>query len=120
MPRLLIPTARPLLTVLVSCLAGCADYSPKPVAPEKSLRALEARRLDDSAVLERLSRQNIVAPDRAAAWGRAQLLVAALNLNPRVAEARAVLAQSVAAQKTARELQNPTLSLSSEYDLTRA
>lgn len=53
-------------------------------------------------------------------WGRAQLLIAALKLNPRVAEARAVLAQSRAGLRTARELQNPVIGLATEYDLTRA
>src|SRR5690242_15916769 len=89
------------------CVAGCAHYMPKPLEPASSLRALETRRLDDAAAVDKQ-------------WGRRQLLVAALDLNPKVAEARAVLAQSVVAGKTARELQNPTLSLASEYDVTRA
>jgi outer membrane protein TolC len=99
---------------------GCAHYTARPLEPAKSLQSLEARRLDDPAVLEHLRAANIAQPEGAKGWGRAQLLVAALNLNPNVAEARALLAQSLAAGKTARELQNPTLSLSSEYDLTRA
>jgi outer membrane protein, heavy metal efflux system len=100
--------------------AGCAHYAARPLEPAKSLHALEARRLDDPAVLERIRAGNIQPPEAGKGWGRAQLLVAAMNLNPKVGEARAVLAQSVAAGRTARELQNPTLSLSSEYDVTRA
>jgi outer membrane protein TolC len=99
---------------------GCAHYTAKPLEPVKSLQALEARRLDDPAVLEQVRAGNIPQPDGGKGWGRAQLLVAALNLNPNVAEARALLARSLAAGRTARELQNPALSLSSEYDLTRA
>ncbi len=53
-------------------------------------------------------------------WGRADLLVAALELSPPLAEARASLKLSQAGMKTARALQNPTISLSSEYDLARA
>jgi cobalt-zinc-cadmium efflux system outer membrane protein len=103
MPRLVEVLFRKALPAAMICIAGCAHYTPQPLQPEKSLRALEARRLDADKE-----------------WGRAQLLVAALDLNPEVAEARAVLAQTTASVKTAGELQNPAVSLSSEYDLTRA
>lgn len=121
MPRFRAARSRctPFLSALL-CIAGCAHYTPKPLEPAKSLQALQARRLDDPAVLERLRALNISEPSDDKHWGRTQLLIAALNLNPKVAEARAVLAQSVAAGTTARELENPAVSLSSEYDLTRA
>jgi outer membrane protein TolC len=54
------------------------------------------------------------------AWDRAQLLIAALELNPTLREARAALAQTRAGLHTARELQNPGVSLSSDYDLSKA
>jgi outer membrane protein TolC len=53
-------------------------------------------------------------------WNRAELLVAALELNPAVGEARAQLQQATAGVRTAQALQNPTLSLASEYDLSRS
>jgi cobalt-zinc-cadmium efflux system outer membrane protein len=120
MPRLPKRIAGPLFTAVMACGSGCAHYAPEPLSVEKSLHTLESRQLDDPAVLGRLREQNVAEQAPGPSWGRAQLLVAALNLNPRVAEARAVLSQSLAAQKTAAALQNPTVSLSSEYDLTRA
>jgi outer membrane protein TolC len=47
-------------------------------------------------------------------------LLAAVDLKPSRAEARAQLEQAAASLKTARALQNPTLSLATEYDLSRA
>jgi outer membrane protein TolC len=106
-----------LVTLLVigSC-GGCAHYAPKPLAPERSLAQLEQRRLTDPAVLNVVRERT----GGSESWGRAQLLVAALELNPAVREARATLAQTQAGLRTARALQNPTISLASEYDLTRA
>jgi outer membrane protein TolC len=104
-------------------VAGCAHYTPKPLSPERSLQALESRRLTDEAVLNAVrARTGANAEPGAApmAWDRGELLVAALELNPTLSEARAALAQSRAGLRTAHELQNPTASLSSEYDLSKA
>src|SRR3954465_29652 len=89
--------------VALSALAGCAHYSPKPLAPEQTLREFESRRLTPGRRLD-----------------RAELLLAAMELNPGLAEARAQLGQAAASLKTARAIQNPTLSLATEYDLSRA
>ena len=116
MPTVTRPTLALASLLLVGLCAGCAHYAPKPLAPERSLAELEQRRLTDPVVMNAVR-------DRTggnASWGRAQLLVAALELNPSVREARATFAQGKAGLRTARELQNPTISLSSEYDLTRA
>ena len=108
MRRSLTPPAFRLPAVLAHLFvlgcAGCAHYAPKPLAPERSLHELETRRLDPSVT----------------SWGRGELLVAALELNPALREARATLAQTQAGIRTARALQNPTVSLANEYDLTRA
>src|SRR4051812_34291654 len=96
------------LVAALGVLAGCAHYAPQPLAPEQTLRTLESRRLTAKA------------PDAAHRWDRAELLLAALELNPGLAEARAQLAQATASVKTARAMQNPTLSLATEYDLSRA
>jgi outer membrane protein TolC len=106
----------PASLLAIALCAGCAHYTPKPLAPERSLAELEQRRLTDPAVLR-------VVHERAGAsesWGRAQLLVAALELNPTVREARATLAQTQAGLRSARALQNPTISLANEYDVIRA
>jgi outer membrane protein TolC len=86
---------------------------------------LQGRRLTDPPVLAavRAAIPAAASADGASIplkWGRGELLIAATQLSPALREARATFAQSRAAQVTARELQNPTASLASEYDLTRA
>ena len=101
-------------------MAGCAHYVPKPLAPEQTLHTLESRRLSDPELL-RLIREKTGREEAAALhWDRAELLLAAMELNPSLSEARAQLDQATASLKTARAIQNPTLSLATEYDLSRA
>ncbi|MEJ0036005.1 MAG: TolC family protein [Gammaproteobacteria bacterium] len=107
----------------LGALTGCAHYEPKPLVPAQTLRAFESRRLTEPELLrhirEKTGRSESEAP-AALRWGRAELLVAAMDLNPTLAEARARLEQVTASLKTARAIQNPTLSLATEYDLSRA
>src|SRR5690349_6503774 len=84
-------------------LAGCAHYEPKPLMPEHTLQALEARRLTDPELLGRIREKTgragagISAAEPAAIhWDRAELLLAAMELNPGLAEARAQLEQATA------------------------
>jgi outer membrane protein TolC len=106
----------------LGALVGCAHYVAKPLQPEQTLQALESRRLTEPELLCHL-RERTGRPESEGAaplrWDRAQLLVAAMELNPGLAEARALLGQSTAGLKTARAIQNPTLSLATEYDLSR-
>jgi outer membrane protein TolC len=97
-------------------LVGCAHYEPKPFAPAETLRQLQSRRLTDEAVVARVQ----AATASPITWDRAQLLVAALELNPALAEARAQLEQAAAGVVTAQAIENPAVSLSAEYDLSRA
>lgn len=115
-----IPRALYLMCALI---VGCAHYAPKPLSPERTLQTLQSRRLTDEAVLAAVRTRTgdrSAPPGAPLAWDRAELLVAALELNPTLGEARAALAQTRAGLRTARELQNPTVGLSSEYDVTRA
>jgi outer membrane protein TolC len=103
-------------------LGGCAHYTPKPVLPERTLQQLQARRLTDPDVLAavRSATPGVAPGEPLQTWDRAQVLVAALQLNPGLSQARAQLTQATAGVKTARAIQNPTVSLASEYDLSRA
>ena len=113
---------RPVVLASIA-LAGCAHYVPKPLVPEQTLQSLQSRSLTDAELLnhirERLGRSESDAQP-ALRWGRAELFIAAMDLNPSLAEARAQLEQASASLKTARTIQNPTLSLATEYDLSRA
>lgn len=98
-------------------LGGCATYRPAPVDPAATRLQWQARRLDDPALAARL-RPWLPARDHGQwppqDYGRAELLLAALALNPDLAEARGHLAEASAAVRTAKALPNPTLSLALE------
>ena len=98
-------------------LGGCATYRPAPVDPAATRAQWQARRLDDPALAARL-RPWLPARDHGqwppARYGRTELVLAALALNPDVAEARAHLAEASAAVRTAGSRPNPTLGLALE------
>ena len=98
-------------------LGGCVTYRPAPVDPAATRAQWQARRLDDPALAARL-RPWLPAGDHGqwppAGYGRAELLLAALVLNPDLAEARAHLAEASAAVDTAGARANPTLGLALE------
>jgi outer membrane protein TolC len=98
-------------------LGGCATYRPAPVDPVVTRAQWQARRLDDPGLAARL-RPWLPARDHGqwppARYGRAELLLAALALNPDLAEARAHLTEASAAADTARARANPTLGLALE------
>ena len=101
-----------LALLAVSALAACANTpTPAPADASSSAAAYAARRLDDR--LRGL-------PSAADGWNRAQWLSAALQLNPRLAEARARIAVSLAAERTAAQRPNPTMNLFGEYVETAA
>lgn len=107
----------PLVLGLVFVLGGCATYRARPIDPSVTHAHWQSRRLDDPALSKRLH-ELLPARDHGhwppPAYGRAELLLVALELNPRLAEARAALAESSAAVTSARALPNPTVSLALE------
>jgi outer membrane protein TolC len=110
--RLALPGA-----LALAMLAGCAHYQPKPIDPAATNAQWQARRLDDPALAEQL-RPYLAESDRGlwppASYGRGELLLAALALNPDLAEARVHLAEADAAVRTAKALPNPTVSFALE------
>jgi outer membrane protein TolC len=101
-----------LALLAVSALAACAHTpTPAPADASSSAAAYAARRLDDR--LRDL-------PSAADGWNRAQWLSAALQLNPQLAEVRARIAMSLAAERTAAQRPNPTMNLFGEYVETTA
>ena len=101
-----------LATLPVAVLAACATApGPAPVDPSKTAAAFNARRLDQLAP---------DLPSPSLGWDRAQWLSAALQLNPQLAEARARVAATAAAERTAAQRANPTMNLFAEYVSTAA
>jgi outer membrane protein, heavy metal efflux system len=95
-----------LLALAVAALCACVS-APPPAAlePAATLQGFSARRLQDVPALP--------APERG--WDRGQWLTAALQLNPQLAQERAEVMATAAAEATARERPNPTLELFAEY-----
>ena len=101
---------------VVLVLAGCAHYQARPIDPAVTAAQWQARRLDDPMLAERLApvlreAQLDWPPAR---YGSGELLLAALVLNPDLAEARAHLAEADAAVRTAKAWPNPSVNLALE------
>ena len=101
------PTQAVLVLMPVLALSACVSgLPPAPLSPAASAAAFEARRL------EQLGPE---LPPPSVGWDRAQWLKAALQLNPQLAEARARVVTSAAAERTAAQHTNPTMNLFTEY-----
>jgi cobalt-zinc-cadmium efflux system outer membrane protein len=97
---------------LAILLSACASAPPAPLDPESSAHRLEARSLDDPRVAAALARTGL---STASGWTLDSLTVAAWALRPEIAVAAADVAIAAAAERTAAELPNPTLSLDPAY-----
>jgi cobalt-zinc-cadmium efflux system outer membrane protein len=98
---------RLLAALSVTLLAACATApAPAPINPSTTAVAFGTRRLEQLAP---------DLPSPALGWDRAQWLSAALQLNPQLAEARARVLATAAAERTAAQRANPTVNLFAEY-----
>lgn len=86
-------------------LAACAtqSYAPQPLAPADSAEAFRARTLNDAGL------------GAVEVWGLPQLTQAALRLHPDIELARAQWRAAQAAETTAGQKPNPTISGSGEH-----
>jgi outer membrane protein TolC len=106
------PTAACLLVLF----SGCAGYRSLELKPVETQHAFESRTLTDPRVLDRVN--TLVPADRdSLRWSTAELLIAANEYNPALAETRMRLNETAAGLTTARAIPNPSVSLGSEYDL---
>ena len=111
------PLRAPVALAALLALTACASYQPAPIDPAASATQFIARRLDGPDLRDRVA---ALIPEAAAtwppkAWNRAQLLAAALVLNPDVGVARAQVDAALAHEITAGQRPNPELSLQTEY-----
>jgi outer membrane protein TolC len=103
----------------VALLASCASYRPLELKPAAAQQDFEMRTLSDPRVTNRV--EALLPPDQKKfRWGTAELLIAANEFNPALAEAKTHLTETTAALTTAHAIANPTVSLGSEYDLKQA
>ncbi|HQT61028.1 TolC family protein [Acidiphilium sp.] len=102
---------------LLLALAGCARYRPAPIDPAATAAALTARRLDQPGLV-RFLRAMSVAPDRG--FGLRALTLVAVYERPGLKLATAEAGAAAAGAVLARQVPNPTLSLSPTFNATQA
>ena len=117
MPRLSYKTAA--LFLLATGLAGCASYVPRPLSPQATAAAFEARSLSDPGlaryVQAHLPRTEPPTPSRA--WDLDRLTLAALYYHPDLDVARAQEHVAAAGVQVSRQQPNPSLGFTPEYNL---
>ncbi|MEQ2008244.1 MAG: TolC family protein [Limisphaerales bacterium] len=111
--------------LLVVGFTGCATYEPKPLAPEKTAAAFDARRLDAPELRlfleQQLGRELKEWPlKHPEAWSLEKLTLTAYFHNPELAVARARWQTTQAAELTAGARPNPTLSASPTFNFDAA
>ncbi len=97
-----------LFLFIVLFAGGCATYRAKPLEPARTASAFEARALTDPGLQKFVGKL----PD---VWDLDSLTLAALYYQPELDVARAQWKEAQAAQRTAGERPNPTLSLGPEW-----
>jgi len=112
--------ARPLapLLLLVAVWPGaCVRYAPRPLDIAAAAERFATRSLDAPGVQAAVAtaRPEHEAPWPPTRWDRADLLLAAVALNPDLAVERATLAAALAGSTAARARPEPTVGLLSEY-----
>lgn len=111
-----------LWIVIVVSLAGCATFQPKPISPDKTATAFEARTLD-SAGLKKFLETNLrheIAPWPPKAWSFPVLTLVAFYYHPDLDVARAQWGVASAGIVTAGGRPNPSVGLAPQYDANAA
>lgn len=100
---------------LAAGLTACASYHPKPLKPDASLAALNARRLDDANLINQLRAHY---PQRSwppVHWDLDSLTLAAAEIHPDMAEAQTELHIAEVALDAAGVHPNPQLNLTGQH-----
>jgi outer membrane protein, heavy metal efflux system len=100
----------------IGLLAGCAHFEPRPISPETSAANFEARSLTNEPLRVFLETNHVVTEWPSRRWDLNALTFVAFYYQPSLAEARAQLASVRAAEITAGERPNPSVTFSPTYD----
>jgi outer membrane protein, heavy metal efflux system len=109
-----------VLFVVFALLAACARFEPRPIAPDVTAAAFEARSLSD-ADLKRFLETHLkreLRPWPAKTWDMMMLTLTALYYHPDMDLARARWAVAEAAVITAGQRPNPTVGMSATHVFT--
>lgn len=105
-----------LLLLGAGLISGCAHFQPRPLSPVTSAATFEARSLSDPGLREFLTANHVTAPSPGKRWDLKALTLAAIYYQPALAEARGQLLAAQAAQITAGQRPNPSISLTPTHD----
>lgn len=99
-------------------LAGCARFKSEPISAETTAARFEARSLTNENLGAFLETNHVVAEWPCRSWDLDALTFVAFYYQPSLAEARAQLASVRAAEITAGQRPNPSISVTPTYDTT--
>lgn len=97
-------------------LAGCAQFHPKPISAEKNVELFDSRSLTNGGLRAFFETNHTALPGANDSWDLKQLTLVAFYYQPSLAEARAQLLAAQAAEVTAGERPNPSVSVTPGYD----
>ncbi len=97
-------------------LSGCAAYRPQPISPEKTASDFDARSLTNDKLRLFLETNRVAGPWPRQSWDLRALTLVAFYYQPAFAEARATWASAQAAEITAGERPNPSITVTPAYD----
>ncbi|HEY1790655.1 MAG TPA: TolC family protein, partial [Verrucomicrobiae bacterium] len=97
-------------------LSGCAVYRPRPISPEKTASEFDARTLTDEGLRTFLETNQVVGQWPRQSWDLKTLTLVAFYYQPVFAEARATWLAAQAAEITAGERPNPSITVTPSYD----
>lgn len=108
---------RCLVVILLGIVAGCVSYKPAPISPVKTEAAFRSRSVDDPGLRDFVAKN---ATNLAAHWPPPEFDLEALTLvafyfHPDMELARVRVAESSAAEITAGQRPNPTVSFAPQY-----
>lgn len=100
----------------IALLAGCAHFKPEPISPENTADAFDARSLTNENLRAFLETNHVVSEWPCPIWNLNALTYVAFYYQPAIAEARAEFDSACAAEVTAGERPNPSVSATPTYD----
>jgi cobalt-zinc-cadmium efflux system outer membrane protein len=103
---------------IIALLAGCAPFQPQPISAERTVADFDTRSLTNEELHQFLETNRVVAEWPVQRWDLNALTFVAFYYQPSLAEARAQLASVRAAEITAGERPNPSVTLTPTYDTT--
>src|ERR1044072_7886302 len=104
------------LVFAIALLAGCARFEPHPISTERSASDFDERSMTNESLRVFLETNQVVADWPLRRWDLNSLTFAAFYYQPSLAEARAQLASVRAAEITAGERPNPSVTVSPTYN----